>query len=962
MIMKQLIIFLLTLCSVTASAQTFYKLRGAVRDSFTKEAIRDVLLTLMTEDSVKVSQIRSWGSSPGSPNYTIDSIPGSGRYIIRCEKKGYSTTYQDVTLKYIRLRQTTQLIGDILMPKEMTRELKEVVVKATLVKMVMKGDTVVYNAAAFQLARGSMLDELVRQLPGVRLSENGQITVNGRFVSSLMLNGEDFFKGDPKIALDNLPAYMVDKVKVYERQNDRDKALGIKKIGEEPLVMDVNLKKQYSIGWIANADAGYGTNDRYGARFFGLRFSPQTRLSLYGNFNNINDMRTSDTYGRWNAKSVPEGTTDRQSGGMDLLVNDKDGHYKLAGTLTAYHQKEEKDMQRLSTTFFSSGDIYNRTSNSLRNRQWFVNPYVDLQLTPKKGLFFRVNPYVKYFKNQSNTLTRSADFTENVYEHYRGEALDSLFAPNASETYTRILVNRLMNNQESKAYQFSTGSSAEFSSKGVTENDWFTVIGNFNYNKSQNRNLQQYNASYWNMGNHTGDQQTVQYGENHNRNSYYGLRSEYTLGLSTNNTEWRITPGYSIDYNDQNNARPFYTLDANGMWEYDVDQLSSMKDKLTQYVDLQNSYYSTRKDVEHNTYVSLSYIVRKEMNEMFSLNVRLPMRIKNEKLDYQRNRTDTLLRRKTRFFEPQLIFRLYPKVTQRESYVDFNYRLNHSTPDLSYNVDYRDDSTPLIVRLTNPGLKNAHNHHLDLSYHWGKWQKNRFVYTTLYYDLRLNALAQSLTYDRMTGIRTYRPENVNGNWNIGGAFSTTTALDKEKHFTLVTYTNWGYNHSVDYLNLNDAERSIRNTVNNTTLGESLNCEFRKNGYFAGLRGNFNWSRAKGANIRTIESYNYNYGLTGKAPLPWNLEVSADLMMYSRRGYESNLLNTDELVCNIHLSKSILHGNLVFMVDGFDLFKQLSNVRYSVNAQGQTEAYYNVMPRYFMFHVMYKLNREPKKKN
>lgn len=87
MIMKHWIIFLLTLCSVTASAQTFYKLRGAVRDSFTKEAIRDVLLTLMTEDSVKVSQIRSWGSSPGSPNYTIDSIPGSGRYIIRCEKK-----------------------------------------------------------------------------------------------------------------------------------------------------------------------------------------------------------------------------------------------------------------------------------------------------------------------------------------------------------------------------------------------------------------------------------------------------------------------------------------------------------------------------------------------------------------------------------------------------------------------------------------------------------------------------------------------------------------------------------------------------------------------------------------------------------------------------------------------------------------------------------------------------------
>ena len=337
------------------------------------------------------------------------------------------------------------------------------------------------------------------------------------------------------------------------------------------------------------------------------------------------------------------------------------------------------------------------------------------------------------------------------------------------------------------------------------------------------------------------------------------------------------------------------------------------------------------------------------------------MRMATEKLDYQRERTDTLLRRHLNFFEPDLKLKYYPKVENRDIFFILNYRLTHSAPDLSYNINYRDDATPLVVRLTNPGLKNAHNHNLYTSYNWGDWKKQRFFYTALYYNLRLNALAQSLTYDRMTGIRTYRPENVNGNWNIGGTFSTTTALDKEKLFTLVTYTNWGYNHSVDFLNLDDAEHSIRNTVNNTTLGESLNCEFRKNGYFAGLRGNFNWLRAKGANIRTIESYNYSYGITGKAPLPWNLEVSADLMMYSRRGYESNLLNTDELVCNMHLSKSILHGNLVFMIDGFDLFKQLSNVRYNVNAQGQTETYYNVMPRYFMFHVMYKLNREPKKK-
>ena len=97
------------------------------------------------------------------------------------------------------------------------QRLGEATVSATRVQMVMKGDTVVYDARAFQTAEGSMLEELIEQLPGVRLDDNGRITLNGKFVSSLLLNGKDFFRGDPTVALRNLPAYMVDKVKGYER-------------------------------------------------------------------------------------------------------------------------------------------------------------------------------------------------------------------------------------------------------------------------------------------------------------------------------------------------------------------------------------------------------------------------------------------------------------------------------------------------------------------------------------------------------------------------------------------------------------------------------------------------------------------------------------------------------------------------------------------------------------------------
>lgn len=123
-------------------------------------------------------------------------------------------------------------------------------VKATKVKFYMKGDTVVYNADAFQLENGSMLDAIIRQLPGVELKDGGEITVNGKKVDELLLNGKDFFSHDRQIMLENLPAYMVKDIKVYERQSERskffkDSLLDIKK----PYVMDVNLKREYSIGY-----------------------------------------------------------------------------------------------------------------------------------------------------------------------------------------------------------------------------------------------------------------------------------------------------------------------------------------------------------------------------------------------------------------------------------------------------------------------------------------------------------------------------------------------------------------------------------------------------------------------------------------------------------------------------------------------------------------------------------------
>lgn len=284
--MKRLLFLLLCAISLSLQAQSPHYIWGKVIDAFTYEPLDSVHVSILSKDSTLITQFQSKQSQNMTFTSPIKSVK-NGTYIFRFSKAGYKDTYQNFRIKSLKNRSFSTDVGIVKLDKKNLIHMKEVAVNATMVRMVYKGDTLVYNAAAFKTAQGSMLDRLIAMLPGFELHPNGQIFVNGRQVSSLLINGEDFFKGKPSVALNNLPAYMVDKVKVYEKMSDRDKALGMDKTryAQLPLVVDVNLKKEYSIGWIANATAGYGTNNHYVGKAFALRFSPRTRWATYATVN-----------------------------------------------------------------------------------------------------------------------------------------------------------------------------------------------------------------------------------------------------------------------------------------------------------------------------------------------------------------------------------------------------------------------------------------------------------------------------------------------------------------------------------------------------------------------------------------------------------------------------------------------------------------------------------------------------
>ena len=212
-------VFLLVSCFLSAQERTIY---GFVVDNSHKQPIPGMHVTLLRLDSTQVSVCNTVYSGTTYEDKIYDKHPSEavfrlpvkeeGKYILRFSMIGYQTTYKNINVQF-RKRWNEVWVGTFEIGEQVYK-LKETSIVATKIKMVLKGDTIQYNADAFQLAEGSMLDALVEQLPGTELKNGGQIYVNGKYVEELLLNGKSFFKGDPTVALENLPAYMVNKVKV----------------------------------------------------------------------------------------------------------------------------------------------------------------------------------------------------------------------------------------------------------------------------------------------------------------------------------------------------------------------------------------------------------------------------------------------------------------------------------------------------------------------------------------------------------------------------------------------------------------------------------------------------------------------------------------------------------------------------------------------------------------------------
>lgn len=910
--------FLIIACGNIQAKEREHVVQGRVFDQITGKGIDHAKVYLMTADSVVIDTISTDGwDEPGL--YQFHHLTKVGNYIVKASHDGYEDGCVNFTLHYER--EWTMFPKPIMLLK--IYKLREVTVTSSKLKMVMNGDTIVYNADAFNLADGSMLDALIARLPGAKLTKDGQIFLNGKFVEDLLVNGQDFFSGNPKMALENLPAYTVKNIKVYDKRGAASTLMN-RDMGDKTYVMDVRLKKEYSTGYLGNVEAGIGTSHRYSVKGLGVKFSDRERLGIYTNINNLNDNQRADALGEWSPQDMPEGLLATKDVGLSY-------YYLIGGKMTDFlsttdnytHTGADNQSTSSSQTFLPDGDSFHhgRTSAMSSTDKWSTRNQFYLQ----KKKYYTVNDF---------NLTY-------LSSHGWGNS-------NAETSDSSSVLNRVLsaNSVESK------NTDVEFKNE-----DGIRIIADMirwnvkmNYNRNTQKRFSLDDVQYPNGSLPRDYRNNYQDELNQHFNLTAGASYSYGIDMRSLNVEYTYT--YMFD----KSSNMLYRLDKlSGRDSSRFNLLPSASEALLNVIDNGNSYLYHEYRNEHKIEFSTRDMPIGFLNA--NMHIRLPLRIISGNLYYERMGRHDVSRQRC-FFEPDITFEHLDNINWQISG-----GMTSDFPDLTSMVDYRDDSNPLLIQLGNANLRDIHRYHVD-GFIEKRGNNQKMIHLGLGYSQTDNDVAYGLTYDKSTGISTIQPLSVNGNWRGNMVLNYTRAIDKKERLTLDNQFSLDYNHNVDMATVEGYDDSQRSIVHNWLVSDVLKLNFRLNDdYEFTLHGGGNYNIIKGERdgFSNIHAGDYNVGMNAQVSLPWSFNLTTDMTMFARRGYQSDELNTTDWVWNAQLTHSLIKGKLIAKLQGFDLLHQLSNTQYAVNAQGRTETWHNSIPRYVMLSLSWRFNVNPKKK-
>ena len=936
---KSILMMLLLLVSIASFAQERL-VSGAIIDRDTKDPVEQVTVQLLKTDSTYVT-----GAISNEKGLFHLNAPGNGKYLLKITSVGYKPTVKRVVIE----QDKNLALGNVVIGADAIM-LKGAVVTAMAQKVTLKEDTFVYNSAAYRTPEGSVVEELVKRLPGAEVSDDGTIKINGKEVKKILVDGKEFMTGDTKTALKNLPTSIIDKIKAYDEKSDLSKVTGIDD-GEEQTVLDFNVKKGMNKGLMSNIDLGIGNKDRYSARGMGGYFNSNNRFMLFGNANNTSD------------RGFGGGGPRRGFGGGNGLNASK--------MLAANYNYEEKNKFKFNTSLrwnHSDGDVWSRRSsenflgssssfsNSLnqsfsRSDSWNGNIRLEWMPDTMTNILFR--PSISWTTNDSRSTGLSASFNQDPYQ-YSDDPLSDEGIEKMDE------VDAVVNRQKSVSLSNSKNNNIrgmlQLNRKLNNKGRNVTLRMDAKYTDKDSKSISLQNAHLYLVQNEAGldsTYQTNRYNLTPSKDYSYSAQATYSEPL------WKATFlqfSYKFTYSYSKSDRSTYDFSKYsfggitpqyGAWG---NYLGRLDGELGDYRDDKLSRYSEYRNYTHDIQVMMRFI-RQKYNLNFGVMIQ-PQRSKFIQ-DYQGKYVDTV--RTVTNVSPTLDFRYR---FSKMSNLRVNYRGTTSQPSISQLLNIVDDSDPLNVSMGNPGLKPSFTQNFRLFYNNFVQNHNKGVMTYINFSTTSNSISNKVTYDETTGGRITRPENINGNWNVMGAFMFNCSIDSAGVWNINTDTNLGYNHYVSYLSLDKSQDSQKNTTQNTTWNERLSLSYRNDWLELSLDGTLAYNHAKNKlqPNSNLDTWQFSYGPSMTLTAPWGTSLNTSLSCSSRRGYSDESMNTDEFVWNAQLSQGFLKGKpLTVMLQFYDLLHQQSTFSRAISSISRTDTEYNAINSYAMLHVVYRMN-------
>ena len=914
---------LLMLMTASAFAQggSRGRVSGKVIDADDKLPVMEATVQVL---SLPDSTMVTGQSTNLDGRFSIHVRPGN--YVLRVSFIGYTSVEKKISITNAKPNLN---VGTVEMSIDAVM-LDAATVVAQAPEVTAKADTLIYNTSAYRVPEGSALEELVKKLPGAEVDESGKITINGKEITKIMIDGKEFFADDPNIAMKNLPVNIIDKIQAYDKQSDMARVTGIED-GEEETVLDLTVKPGMNHGFFGNVDGAYGTEDRYSGKLLANYFRDKNQFTVIGSANNVND---NSFPGGGGFRRQENGLTAIKMAGANFATENE--KFKSEGSVNFNYKDADQISKQSSETFVSTeNSSFKNAMDHSRNKTTNLTADAFMEWRPDTMTTLIFRPRIRYGKTDNANSQNSYTFNQDP-----GYSTDELFSTDdlSSLVPEDQIVNKVMRESLKKGDDLTLTGMMIFNHRLNNEGRNITFRGRYNYTNSSSEQFSLSTTEYFQQTPEERLETLNRYIDTPTKSSEYNVRLTYSEPIFKGGF---LQFSYNFQYSRSTTDNT--TFDMPDDWTIDGDKAGG-----TFNSDLSKS-------ATYNYYNHQAEITFRWIREKMRFNVGMSFQPQRSTLSYTQGEYQVDTVRNVFNFTPTLDFRYrFSKTSQ----LRIRYRGRTSQPNMIDLLPITDDTDPLNVTKGNPGLKPTFTNNLRMEYNTFNTETQRGMFSFFNFQNTMNSISNRRTYNEETGGYTTMPENINGNWNIFGIVGGNIAL-KNKKYTINTFTRANYQNMVSYISNNaDLYAADKNTTKRLSLGERLRGTYRNDWWEVSLNGSLDYTHSRNSyqEQNNMDTYQFSYGASTNVRLPWNMTISTDISQNSRRGYTDASMNRDELIWNAQIAQDFLKGNAATVsVQFYDILKNQSNISRTISAAMRQDTEYNAIYSYCMVHFIYRLN-------